>query len=70
MVKTLSELYLQTRRALMTKEDADTASFIARQLLSHVTGMSREQILAQQGNYASEKACGDMPLLVNRILSG
>ena len=70
MVKTLSELYLQTRRALMTKEDADTASFIARQLLSHVTGMSREQVLAQQGHYASEKACGEMPLLVNRILSG
>ncbi len=70
MVKTLSELYLQTRRALMTREDADTASFIARQLLSYVTGMSREQVLAQQGHYASEKACGEMPLLVNRILSG
>ena len=70
MVKTLSELYLQTRRALMTKEDAETAGFIARQLLCHVTGMSREQVLAQQGHYASEKVCGDMPLLVNRILAG
>lgn len=70
MVKTLSELYLQTRRALLTKEDGETAGFIARQLLCHVTGMSREQVLAQQNHYASEKACGDMPLLVNRILAG
>ncbi len=70
MVKTLSELYLQTRRALMAKEDADTAGFIARQLLCHVTGMSREQVLAQQSHYASEKTCGELPLLVNRILSG
>ena len=54
----------------MTKEDGDTASFLARQLVSHVTGMSREQVLAQQNHYASEKACGEMPLLVNRILSG
>ena len=69
MVKTLSELYLQTRRALMTKEDSDTAGFIARQLICHVTGMTREQVIANQGHYASEKVCGEIPLLVNRILA-
>ncbi len=66
---TLSELYLQTRRALLAKEDADTAGFLARQLLCHVTGKTREQFIAQQGHYATEKNCEEISALVNRLLA-
>ena len=67
---TLSELYLQTRRALLSQEDAETAAFLARELLCHVTGKPKEQILAQQGHYASEKTCEEMAILTDRLLAG
>ena len=44
MVKKLSELYLEARRAFMTREDAQTAGFLARNLLCHVTGKTNEQV--------------------------
>ena len=70
MVKTLSELYLQTRRALVAQEDADTAVFLARQILCYVTGKTKEQFLAQQNHYASEKECEEAEGLVSRLLAG
>ena len=70
MVKTISELYLQARRAFLAQEDAQTASLLARDLLCHVTGKTREQVLADREFYASESACEEMEQLVQRILSG
>ena len=70
MVKTLSELYLQTRRALLSQEDSDTAAFLARELLCHVTGKPKEQIIAQQSHYASEKTCEEVAALTDRLLAG
>ncbi len=70
MVKTLSELYLQTRRALAAQEDADTAAFWAREILCHVTGKTKEQFIAQQGHYASEEICKEIDALLSRLLSG
>ncbi len=70
MVKTIGELYLDARRTLLQNEDADTASFLARELLCYVTGMSREQVIAQREYYASEKTCEQMLLLTQRILGG
>ena len=67
---TLSELYLQTRRALLSQEDAETAVFLARQLLCHVTGKSREQFVAQQGHYATDKNCEEIASLTDRLLAG
>ena len=70
MVKTLSELYSQTRRALAVQEDTATAGFLARQILCHVTGKTKEQFLAQQSHYASEKNCEEVEVLAGRLLAG
>ena len=67
---TLSELYLQSRRTLMTKEDADSAGFIARELLCYATGKSREQIIAGREQYVSEDVCNEMCRLTHRALTG
>ncbi len=70
MVKTFSELYMEARRALLTREDADTAGFYARELLCHVTGRTREQVIAHREHYASEHHRDQMLLLTQRLLSG
>ncbi len=70
MVMTLSELYLQSRRTLMTKEDAETAGFITRELLCHITGKSREQVIAGREQYVSEDVCNEMCRLTHRALAG
>ena len=70
MVKTLSQLYLEARRAFLTQEDDQTASLLARDLLCFVTGKSREQVIAQRELYASEEACYAMAQAVTRVLNG
>jgi len=70
VVKKLSELYLEARRAFMTREDAQTAGFLARNLLCHVTGKTNEQVLADREMYASEGTCNEMALCVSRVLAG
>ena len=54
----------------MTQEDADTASMLARNILCHVTGKTKEQILTQREMYAGEEACQAMEQCVQRVLSG
>ena len=70
MVKTVSDLYLDARRALMTQEDPQTASLMARNLLCHITGMTQEQILAQRDLYINEKSCREMDAAVQRLMNG
>lgn len=70
MVKTISELYLQARKALLTQEDTHTAGLIARNLLCHVTGKTREQVIADRELYVSEKTCEEMEQLVQRVILG
>ena len=70
MVKTLSELYLDARRVLITQEEPQLASLMARNLLCHVTGMSQEQILAQRDLYINEKTCEEMNAAVQRLMNG
>ena len=67
---TLSELYSRIRRTLATQEDTAAAGFLARQILCHVTGKSKEQFLAQQNHYASEKNCEEAEALTERLLAG
>ena len=69
MVKKLSDLYLEARKALMQTEDRDTASLMARNLLCHFSGKTQEQILADRELYASEKTCHDMEDAVRRLLN-
>ena len=69
MVKTISELYLDARRALITKEDLQSASLMARNLLCHVTGMTKEQVLAKQDMYVNENVCVEMDRAVQRLMN-
>lgn len=70
MVKKLSELYLDARRAFMTQEDAQYASLLARNLLCHVTGKSQEAVISEREMFASESVCEEMEAAVQRVLSG
>ena len=70
MVKKLSDLYLEARKAFMATEDAQTASLMARSLLCHLTGKTQEQLLAGRELYASEKTCEEMETAVRRLLEG
>ncbi len=70
MVKKLSDLYLEVRRALSQSEDQQTASLMARSLLCHYTGKSHEQILAERENYVGEDVCNAVESGVKRLLAG
>ena len=69
MVKTISELYLDARRVLITKEEPQMASLMARNLLCHVTGMTQEQVLAKRDMYANEAVCEQMNGAVQRLMN-
>ncbi len=70
MVKKLSQLYLDTRRALMAVEQAQQAGVLARYLVCHVTGKSQEAVLADGEMYVSEETCQKVEALTARVLSG
>lgn len=67
-MKTYSELYLDARRALMSMEDQQTASHLARNLLCYVSGKSHESVIADRDKYASEAVSEELDILVQRIL--
>jgi release factor glutamine methyltransferase len=69
MVKTLSTLYLEARRAFMAQEDQQTASLLARNLLCHITGKSQEVVIADREMYATGAQCEAMEAAVQRILN-
>ena len=70
MVKTISELYLEARRALMTQEQPQDASLMARNLLCHITGMTQEQVLSRRDMYVDESVCEKMYAAVRRLMDG
>ena len=70
MVKTISQLYLDARRVLVTQEDAQTASLMARNLVCHITGKTQEQVLAQRDLYVNEQICTQMDAAVQRLMDG
>lgn len=70
MVKTLSQLYLEARRAFLVSEDQQTASLMARNLLCHVTGKTQEEILIDRDKYTSEEVCQAMETAAARVLAG
>ena len=67
---TLSALYLQSRKALLEQEDAQSASLIARNLLCCVTGKTQEQVIADRDLCVSESICEEMERMVARVLAG
>ena len=70
MVKKLSELYLEARRALSQQEDKQSASLLARNLLCHATGKTQEQLLADLELYGSQAVCEEMERSLQRALAG
>lgn len=69
MVKTISDLYLDARRAFMQHDDAQTSSLLARNLICHITGKSHEQVIAERDLYVGEDVCTKMDEAVKRILA-
>ena len=67
-MKTYSEIYLDARRSLMSVEDQQTASHLARNLLCYVSGKSPEALIADRDKYASESICEEMDRAIARIL--
>ena len=70
MVKKLSQLYLEARRAFSEQEDKQTASLLARNLLCHVTGKSQEALVRDLETYGSQAVCEQMEEYVSRVLKG
>ena len=70
MVKKLSDLYLDARKALMQTEAPQSASLIARNLLCHFSGKTQEQILADRDSYVGDDICRAMDMAVSRVRSG
>ena len=70
MVKKYSELYLETRRALMATEDAQTAGFMARNLLAHYSGKTQEAMLANMELYVGDDICQKVADATARLLEG
>lgn len=70
MVKQISQLYMEARKALCSQEDEQTASLYARDLLCHITGKTKESLLSNLQMYASEAVCKDMEAATERLLKG
>ena len=70
MVKEYGDLYLDTRRALLAAEDAQTAGMMAKQLLCAASGKTTEFILANRDMYASGETVDAVEQLLSRVLKG
>ena len=70
MVKKYADLYLETRRALLTQEDEQTAGLMARNLIALYSGRSQEYILGNRDLYASEETCDSVDKATKRLLRG
>ena len=70
MVKKLSQLYLDARNAILTQEDAHTASLYARNLLCAASERTWESIVSNGDIDAPEAVCSLMEQYVARILAG
>jgi len=68
--KTYAELYQEARRALMATEDAQTAGYMARQVLCFVSGKTPEAILADRDTPAPREVRWGIHGAVDRLLSG
>lgn len=70
MVKKYSELYLDTRKALLPGEGQQRAGLLARELLCAASGKSQEEIIARREQYAPQEVCDKMADFTARALAG
>ena len=70
MVNTLSNLYRQTRSALMAQEDEYFATLYARNIVCHFAGISRENLLSDGQSTVDEDTAEAVQTAVDRLLGG
>ncbi len=70
MVKKLSDLYLDTRKALLDTEDVGTASMMTRELLAKATGKTREEVLLDLDIYLMDDVCAQVNADLARLRRG
>ena len=70
MVMKLSQVYMDARKAFATQEDIQTAGLLARDLLCHITGKSREKLLTDMDMYVSDDVIDQMNRAKDRVLAG
>lgn len=70
MVKRYAELYADTRRAILSSEDAPNAGVYARMLICQASGKSQAEYLAEKEHYAPEKVVAQVERNLKRLLSG
>ncbi len=70
MVKRYSELYHDTRAALMATESAADAGVLARLLLCQATGKNQAEYLAHQDEYAGDSEIRQVSQGLKRLLEG
>jgi release factor glutamine methyltransferase len=66
----LSQVYMDARKAFATQEDLQTAGLLARDLLCHITGKSREKLLTDMDMYVSDEVINRMQEAQRRVLEG
>ena len=70
MVIRYSDLYRETRKALLAQEDPGTAGMMARNLLARFMGCTQEEFLRDSDREADPSVCEEVRQAVNRLLMG
>ena len=69
MVKKLSDLYLEARRAIMAVEDTQMASTLARELVAFAAEVDPQTVITRGDLYAGDKACQKLAECVERVVN-
>lgn len=69
MVKQYSQLYAEVRRRILEVEEEPFASQLARQLICHFSGKSRDQFILERDHYASDAVCDAVEDAVQRVIA-
>ncbi len=67
---TLAQLYKDIRQRLLEKEDGDSASFLARNVMCHVTGKDQAQMILDGELLAEDALCQAAHADADRLLAG
>ena len=67
---TYSDLYLKAKKMLLTTEDEQSASLLARELLAHAAEVSKEKLVMMGQEEASESACAKLDFYISRSMAG
>ena len=66
--RTYGQLYLEVRDALLALENAQTAAYMARQVLCHFSGLGPDQILARRDEIVPKEVRWEVRAATDRLL--